>query len=70
MTFAGAYETVADAVLLPAPTRRPPLMVGAAVTDRPAAACSVSKHTVRLRTPAGRRFLSATLGTRDAEEDS
>ena len=29
VTFAGAYETVADAVLLPAPARRPPLMVGA-----------------------------------------
>jgi probable F420-dependent oxidoreductase len=29
VTFAGAYETVEDAVLLPAPARRPPLMVGA-----------------------------------------
>jgi probable F420-dependent oxidoreductase len=29
VTFAGAYETVNDAVLLPAPARRPPLMVGA-----------------------------------------
>jgi alkanesulfonate monooxygenase SsuD/methylene tetrahydromethanopterin reductase-like flavin-dependent oxidoreductase (luciferase family) len=29
VTFAGAYETVSDAVLLPAPARRPPLMVGA-----------------------------------------
>jgi probable F420-dependent oxidoreductase len=29
VTFAGAYESVADAVLLPAPARRPPLMVGA-----------------------------------------
>jgi probable F420-dependent oxidoreductase len=29
VTFFGAYETVADAVLLPAPARRPPLMVGA-----------------------------------------
>jgi alkanesulfonate monooxygenase SsuD/methylene tetrahydromethanopterin reductase-like flavin-dependent oxidoreductase (luciferase family) len=29
VSFAGAYETVDDAVLLPAPARRPPLMVGA-----------------------------------------
>jgi len=29
VTFAGAYETVADAVLLPRPSRRPPLIVGA-----------------------------------------
>jgi alkanesulfonate monooxygenase SsuD/methylene tetrahydromethanopterin reductase-like flavin-dependent oxidoreductase (luciferase family) len=29
VTFTGVYETVADAVLLPPPTRRPPLMVGA-----------------------------------------
>jgi alkanesulfonate monooxygenase SsuD/methylene tetrahydromethanopterin reductase-like flavin-dependent oxidoreductase (luciferase family) len=29
VTFSGDYETVADAVLLPAPARRPPLMVGA-----------------------------------------
>jgi alkanesulfonate monooxygenase SsuD/methylene tetrahydromethanopterin reductase-like flavin-dependent oxidoreductase (luciferase family) len=29
VTFAGAYEAVADAVLLPTPARRPPLMVGA-----------------------------------------
>jgi probable F420-dependent oxidoreductase len=29
VTFTGAYETVSDAVLLPAPARRPPLMVGA-----------------------------------------
>jgi probable F420-dependent oxidoreductase len=29
VTFAGDYETVTDAVLLPAPARRPPLMVGA-----------------------------------------
>jgi alkanesulfonate monooxygenase SsuD/methylene tetrahydromethanopterin reductase-like flavin-dependent oxidoreductase (luciferase family) len=29
VTFAGAHETVADALLLPAPARRPPLMVGA-----------------------------------------
>jgi alkanesulfonate monooxygenase SsuD/methylene tetrahydromethanopterin reductase-like flavin-dependent oxidoreductase (luciferase family) len=29
VTFAGTYETVEDAVLLPAPARRPPLMVGA-----------------------------------------
>jgi probable F420-dependent oxidoreductase len=29
VTLAGAYESVADAVLLPAPARRPPLMVGA-----------------------------------------
>jgi probable F420-dependent oxidoreductase len=29
VTFSGAYETAADAVLLPAPARRPPLMVGA-----------------------------------------
>ena len=29
VTFAGAYEAVADAVLLPRPSRRPPLMVGA-----------------------------------------
>ncbi|HEX6696184.1 MAG TPA: LLM class flavin-dependent oxidoreductase [Solirubrobacteraceae bacterium] len=29
VTFDGAYETVADAVLLPTPERRPPLMVGA-----------------------------------------
>jgi probable F420-dependent oxidoreductase len=29
VTFTGAYETVADAVLLPKPSRRPPLMVGA-----------------------------------------
>jgi alkanesulfonate monooxygenase SsuD/methylene tetrahydromethanopterin reductase-like flavin-dependent oxidoreductase (luciferase family) len=29
VSFAGAYETVADAVLLPAPERRPRLMVGA-----------------------------------------
>ena len=29
VTFAGAYETVADAVLLPKPSRRPPVMVGA-----------------------------------------
>jgi len=28
VTFAGAYETVADAVLLPKPARRPPLVVG------------------------------------------
>jgi alkanesulfonate monooxygenase SsuD/methylene tetrahydromethanopterin reductase-like flavin-dependent oxidoreductase (luciferase family) len=28
VTFAGAYESVADAVLLPEPARRPPLMVG------------------------------------------
>jgi probable F420-dependent oxidoreductase len=29
VTFAGTYESVADAVLLPPPARRPPLMVGA-----------------------------------------
>jgi probable F420-dependent oxidoreductase len=29
VTFAGGYEAVADAVLLPPPARRPPLMVGA-----------------------------------------
>ena len=29
VTFSGAYETVTDAVLLPRPARRPPLMVGA-----------------------------------------
>ena len=29
VTFAGDHETVTDAVLLPAPARRPPLMVGA-----------------------------------------
>jgi alkanesulfonate monooxygenase SsuD/methylene tetrahydromethanopterin reductase-like flavin-dependent oxidoreductase (luciferase family) len=29
VTFAGAHETVRDAVLLPRPSRRPPLMVGA-----------------------------------------
>jgi alkanesulfonate monooxygenase SsuD/methylene tetrahydromethanopterin reductase-like flavin-dependent oxidoreductase (luciferase family) len=29
VTFAGTYETVTDAVLLPPPARRPPLMVGA-----------------------------------------
>jgi alkanesulfonate monooxygenase SsuD/methylene tetrahydromethanopterin reductase-like flavin-dependent oxidoreductase (luciferase family) len=29
VTFTGVYEAVADAVLLPAPTRRPQLMVGA-----------------------------------------
>jgi len=29
VTFSGAYETVTDAVLLPGPARRPPLMVGA-----------------------------------------
>ena len=29
VTFSGVYETAADAVLLPAPARRPPLMVGA-----------------------------------------
>ena len=29
VTFAGTYETVEDAVLLPPPARRPPLMVGA-----------------------------------------
>jgi probable F420-dependent oxidoreductase len=29
VTFAGTYETVTDAVLLPRPARRPPLMVGA-----------------------------------------
>ena len=29
VTFTGAYEAVSDAVLLPAPTRRPQLMVGA-----------------------------------------
>jgi probable F420-dependent oxidoreductase len=29
VTFSGTYETVADAVLLPRPARRPPLMVGA-----------------------------------------
>jgi probable F420-dependent oxidoreductase len=29
VTFDGAYETLADAVLLPKPDRRPPLMVGA-----------------------------------------
>jgi probable F420-dependent oxidoreductase len=29
VTFDGAYETVDDAVLLPTPERRPPLMVGA-----------------------------------------
>jgi probable F420-dependent oxidoreductase len=29
VTFDGTYETVADAVLLPEPERRPPLMVGA-----------------------------------------
>jgi alkanesulfonate monooxygenase SsuD/methylene tetrahydromethanopterin reductase-like flavin-dependent oxidoreductase (luciferase family) len=29
VTYAGAHETVADAVLLPPPARRPPLMVGA-----------------------------------------
>ena len=29
VTFAGAYEEVADAVLLPRPSHRPPLMVGA-----------------------------------------
>jgi probable F420-dependent oxidoreductase len=29
VTFAGDYETVSDAVLLPPPARRPPLMVGA-----------------------------------------
>lgn len=29
VTFTGVYEAVADAVLLPAPARRPPLMVGA-----------------------------------------
>ena len=28
VTFAGVYEAVADAVLLPKPARRPPLMVG------------------------------------------
>jgi alkanesulfonate monooxygenase SsuD/methylene tetrahydromethanopterin reductase-like flavin-dependent oxidoreductase (luciferase family) len=28
VSFAGRYETVSDAVLLPAPARRPPLMVG------------------------------------------
>jgi probable F420-dependent oxidoreductase len=28
VTFAGTYETVADAVLLPKPARRPPLVVG------------------------------------------
>jgi probable F420-dependent oxidoreductase len=29
VTFVGTYETVEDAVLLPTPSRRPPLMVGA-----------------------------------------
>jgi len=29
VTFTGVYESVAEAVLLPAPARRPPLMVGA-----------------------------------------
>ena len=29
VTFSGAYETVTDALLLPRPARRPPLMVGA-----------------------------------------
>lgn len=29
VTFSGAYETTDDAVLLPAPARRPPLMIGA-----------------------------------------
>jgi probable F420-dependent oxidoreductase len=29
VTFAGTYETVADAVLLPKPARTPPLMIGA-----------------------------------------
>jgi probable F420-dependent oxidoreductase len=29
VTFDGTYETVADAVLLPKPARRPPLMIGA-----------------------------------------
>jgi probable F420-dependent oxidoreductase len=29
VTFDGAYETVSDAVLLPPPARRPPLMIGA-----------------------------------------
>jgi alkanesulfonate monooxygenase SsuD/methylene tetrahydromethanopterin reductase-like flavin-dependent oxidoreductase (luciferase family) len=33
VTFSGRYETVADAILLPAPTSRPSLMVGA--TSRP-----------------------------------
>lgn len=33
VTFTGAFERVDDAVLLPAPARRPPLMVGA--TSRP-----------------------------------
>jgi probable F420-dependent oxidoreductase len=32
VTFDGAYETVSDAVLLPAPARRPPLMIGATRT--------------------------------------
>jgi alkanesulfonate monooxygenase SsuD/methylene tetrahydromethanopterin reductase-like flavin-dependent oxidoreductase (luciferase family) len=32
VTFTGRYETVSDAVLMPPPARRPPLMIGATRT--------------------------------------
>ena len=66
VTFEGTYETLADAVLLPRPARRPPLMLGATgprmlAAGLPHADAWNTWYDVYANTPEGFAELNATV---------